>query len=346
MISERNVLHGLLPEVNKWHSVLMAPDRRATFRMEKGQLLMTVVWNNPNLRNEDVSAGDVWLQWSEVFKNNNPADYTVPILFNDTDKLKNRNLNISWEKGLESQAIYSRLLDGLNMFVKIAEPDYKVISLRKIYPVTPHIGIYPENKTHPLDADEAYVALNEFDQNIILDNKPVAGGMWGGISLVPTGEHGVNQNFVIPMADLDFNFGDENGGVNEKIRRISEILAHYGFSGYLIRSGRDVQYLGDFILPGYESAWKYLAKLMDILTSDKNSEIHQIAETLANSQNMLEAQEVAEKLLLKYPSDKPTGSLLDVRWVGHALTDNNGNPYLRYSKGKYPFKPYSVAQIS
>jgi hypothetical protein len=345
MASERNVLHGLLPDVDKGHTILMAPERRATFRMENGQLLMTVMWNNPNQRNEDISAGDVWLQWSEVFKNSNPADYVVPLLFENVDSLRKRSLEISWKNGLESHALYSQLLGGLDMFTKIAQPGYKVSSLRKIYPVTSHIGIYPANETHSLDAGEAYVALNEFDQNMILDNKPVAGAIWGGISLVSMSEHGENKNFVIPMADLDFSFTGEDDKVNEKTKKVAEILAQNGFSGYLIRSGRDVQYLGDFILPGYESSWKYLAKLMDILTADKNSEIHQIAETLANSQNITESQRVARKLLLEYPSDRPTGSLLDLRWVGHAFTDNRGNPYLRYSKGKYPFKPYSIAQI-
>ena len=346
MILERSVLHGLLPEVNKGHTVLMTLDRRATFRMEKGQLLMTVVWNDPNLRNKDISAGDVWLQYSEVFKNNNPADYTVPILFDNIDSLKSRNLNVSWEKGLESQAIYSRLLDGLNMFTKIAQPGYKVLAFRKIYQVTLHIGIYPENETYLLDADEAYIDMKEFDHNRILDNKPVAGGFWGGISMAPVGGLGKKQDFVLPMADLDFNFGIENNRVDEKTKSVAEILALNGFSGYLIRSGRDVQYLGDFILPGYESAWKYLAKLMDILTPDEFFEIHDMAKNLYKCRDMLEAQEVARKLLVEFSSDKPTGSLIDVRWVGHALTDNKGNPYLRYSKGKYPFKPYAIAQIS
>jgi hypothetical protein len=331
---------GLTVELgNKW-----VDGRLGVLNTSGGSNLLEVHWKDPSVRNCDISDGDVWLRWAEVFKNNESFTFSVPGFYNSLEDLKERKLKAEWGNGPLALERYSQLMLGLKMLGLVSVPGFSVSTIRKVYSDLPH-GKPQKAFYRPVRNDSFYVSLKHANSASNLPSEFDSGRTTGGYSwrvlLRPETQEYQTQSLFMPMADLNVPY-EEN---SERLSKLATTLALNGFSGSIIRSGESVHYLGDYLMP-ISLIPKTVSRLIHILTPAENIVAHNLAEELGGCRILDEAKVTGRRLLDEFPSGRSIDSDIDIRWVANIFVMNHGIASLRYLEAKsYRFKPYEVCRI-
>jgi hypothetical protein len=306
--------------------------------------LLEVRWKDPLVRNDDISDGDVWLKWSEVFKNDGSSTFSVPGFYEGLGGLEGRKLKAEWGKGPLALEKYSQLMLGLKMLGLVSEPRFGVTMIRKVYSDLPH-GEPQRAFYKSVRRDSFYVSLKHANHANNLppefDSGKTTGSYSWRVILKPEAQGYPIQSLFMPMADLNVPYKENS----ERLHNLANTLASNGFSGSIFRSGESAHFLSDLLMPA-RLIPQTVSKLINILTPAENKAAHDLADELNECQTLNEAKVPGKRLLSEFPSGQPIDSDIDLRWAGNIFVYNHGSASLRYLEAKsYGFKPYEVCRI-
>lgn len=299
---------------------------------------VTMHWENSDTKNADVSDGDVWLKWSEVFKNTHPSRFEVPYIYPNLDSLRNRRLRVAWAKGPPALELWSRSLLGLKMLGNVSSPPFDVLAVIKIISDLPH-GRPSVHQFRSIRAEGFEISAIDSLSNLPLDmpRPRTAAYSWTTI-LKPRDPAIRGLSLIFPVADLDTPD-------NTSLHRAAEKLAESGLSGSIIRSGESAHWRANFLVP-INIGPRVVGKLMEILSSQSNRKAQELARQFSNSRTPGEIKAASLATLVAFPSGEHFDGELDYRFHAHTYNDSHGHASLRFLRAKgYGFDPFEIARI-
>lgn len=295
-------------------------------------------WDNPDDKNRDMSDGDVWLKWSNIFKDTYPERFIVPQIFQNLDSFINRKLKIKWlEKGSRALERWSQTFIGLRMLGKLTSPNFIVNATLKVHKDLPH-GLPSIEQLIPTQGEGFYTYAKKYRTECRPDmaSNSTAAYSWKTILKPLNNEN--NLSLILPVADLDTLD-------RSSLRRAARALSLHGFSGSIIRTGESTHFMSDFFIPSSLGP-QVVGKLMETLSPESNTKAQELAQMYASSNNFNDAKIASHHTLNAFPSGQHYDSDIDYRFLAHAYVHNQGHASLRLFDAKgYGFDPYEICQI-
>jgi hypothetical protein len=287
--------------------------------------------------------------------------FPLPRFFEGPDQLRERSLDVYWERGPATRYVLAQMLCGFDTYIRFAHQGLATITAIKSYQEVPHGA----------DADDSlrFLQVSPYLSGITQEVKRMCnlkGGFWtGGFSgeiwispwpdteispdtfVYPSG--GFPSVMTIPMMDLNITY---SGDAESDLKETAKLLASVGFSGWLAVSGDPgkggFHYIADFIMDYFPYFWKIKGVLLKILTpkGEKFAEFHNLSDQLITATTLEEARAVAIDIGTKVLPDYPDETRGDYRWVRRRVLQ--GVTILRSEEAK-DYKlvnfPYIVARI-